>query len=104
MVTRAEPLSMSTREIAELTGKRHDNVLADARKMLAELGKTSPEFSGHVPDAYGRRQAVFNLPKDLTLTLVSGYNVQMRHRIITRWLELDADKSGRGPNYPSYGL
>ena len=29
--------TMSTREIADLTGKRHDNVLADARKMLAEL-------------------------------------------------------------------
>lgn len=27
-------------------------------------------------------QALFNIPKDLTLTLVSGNNVQMRHRII----------------------
>lgn len=44
---------MSTREIAELTGKRHDNVLTDTRKMLAELGTTSPEFSAHAPDAYG---------------------------------------------------
>ncbi|WP_370558276.1 Rha family transcriptional regulator [Edwardsiella tarda] len=28
---------MSTREIAELTGKRHDHVLRDARNLLAEL-------------------------------------------------------------------
>lgn len=27
---------MSTREIAELTGKRHDNVLADVRKLIEQ--------------------------------------------------------------------
>lgn len=56
---------MSSREIAELTGKRHDNVMADIRNMLHELGRTSPEFSGNLPDSYGRPQAVFFLPKDL---------------------------------------
>ena len=29
---------MTSREIAELTGKRHDHVMADIRKMLDELG------------------------------------------------------------------
>ena len=36
------PVRMSTVEIAELTGKRPDHVLRDARKMLAEL--TPPEL------------------------------------------------------------
>jgi phage regulator Rha-like protein len=81
---------MSSREIAELTGKRHDNVTADIRSMLDQLGLTSPEFSGHLPDGYGRPQPVFNLPKDLTITLISGYSVPMRHKIVTRWLELEA--------------
>jgi len=85
----AAPTSMSSREIADLTGKRHDNVMADIRSMLDQLGQTSPEFSGHLPDSYGRPQAVFHLPKDLTLTLISGYSVPMRHRIVTRWQELE---------------
>ncbi len=89
---------MSTREIAELTGKQHKDVLYDTRKMLADLGKHWADFSAQYKDTTGRALPVFNLPKDLTLTLVSGYNVQMRHRIIARWLELeDAAKAPQVP-------
>jgi hypothetical protein len=105
------PLTMTSKEIAEgpsnprkrgkrwaiLIGKRHDHVMVDIRKMLDELILTSPEFSGHLPDAYGRAQPVFHLPKDLTITLVSGYSVTMRHRIVTRWLELEEAKTVKVP-------
>ena len=87
--TGAPVTTMSSREIAELTGKQHKDVLYDIRNMLVALERTSAEFSANLPDAYGRPQVVFNLPKDLTITLVSGYNVTMRHRIVTRWMELE---------------
>ena len=48
----AEVRTMTSREIAELTGKEHRNVLADIRKMLADLGLTSAGFSVDLPDSY----------------------------------------------------
>jgi phage antirepressor YoqD-like protein len=89
--------TMSSREIAELTGKDHKHVLQDVRNMLDQLGMTLAEFSANLPDAYGRPQPVYMLPKELTITLVSGYSVVMRHRIVTRWQELEA---GAAPKLP----
>lgn len=85
-----QALTMSSREIAELTGKRHDHVLRDVENMLQELGQTSPHFWGELPDSYSRLQRVAFLPKDLSITLVAGYSVQMRHAIVCRWQELEA--------------
>ena len=53
--------TMSSREIAELTGKRHDNVLADIRKMLAEI--QSPEKLGDYKDSRGRTYQMLLLDK-----------------------------------------
>lgn len=86
--------TMSGREIAELTGKEHKNVLADIRKVLEELGKAAADFSAtaQVPGPSGstRRVEVYNLPKRETLILVSGYSVAMRAKIIDCRQELEA--------------
>ena len=82
-------LTMSSLEIAELTGKRHDHVMADIRKMLGDLELQYPDFSGHYKDGRGRTQDCFNLPKRESLILVSGYSAVLRARIIDRWQELE---------------
>ncbi|AOJ80730.1 hypothetical protein WS86_08955 [Burkholderia savannae] len=81
------PQTMSSREIAELTGKAHTNVLRDVRKMLESLDTTELKFESSYRDTTGRSLIEFRLPKRETLILVSGYNVQMRARIIDRWQE-----------------
>lgn len=80
--------TMSSKEIAELTGKRHDHVLVDIRKMLSEIG--SPEKSGQYKDSTNRTLPMLLLDKDEVLCLVSGYNVKMRMAIIKRWQELES--------------
>lgn len=97
LLPQADALTMSSREIADLTGKDHKNVLADIRKMLSELMKTSADFSADLPDAYGRPQAAYLLPKRETLILVSGYSVELRARIIDRWQQLETELSQRVP-------
>ena len=91
-----EVQTMSSREIAELTGKRHDNVLADIRKMLAEI--QSPEKLGDYKDSRGRTHQMLLLDKEETLILVSGYSIKMRAAIIRRWQELESQVSK--PNLP----
>lgn len=87
-----DTLTMSSREIAELCEKEHRNVMRDIRIMLVELygegGVLSFEHTHRNPQN-GQQYPIFQLPKDLTLTLVSGYNVKLRKRIIDRWLELE---------------
>lgn len=78
---------MSSVELSELTGKRHDNVLSDIRKMLAEI--QSPEKSGDYKDSMGRTQPCLLLDKEETICLVAGYSAQLRIRIIRRWQELE---------------
>lgn len=80
---------MSSREIAKLTGKRHDNVKTDIEKMLIELKLNVPEFTGTYTATNGNNSLEFNLPKRECLILVSGYSIQLRTKIIDRWQELE---------------
>ena len=85
-----ESMTMSSREIAELTGKRHDNVRADIQKMGEELSlifQEKPEHSG------GRPVMAYHLGKRECLILISGYSLELRARIIDRWQELERQRS-----------
>lgn len=101
-LTESVALTMSSREIAELTGKEHKNVIRDIRAMLDSLAEGDGSVLSHVAETKDARgyTAEIALPKDLTLTLVAGYNVKLRKRIIDRWLELEAQQSSPVPAIP----
>ncbi|POA52109.1 MULTISPECIES: Rha family transcriptional regulator [unclassified Pseudomonas] len=82
--------TMSSVEIAELTGKLHKNVLADIRSMLAELEIDSADFSVQYKDTTGRLLPCFNLNREMTDTLLTGYSAKMRLAVVRRWRELEA--------------
>lgn len=102
MIESCNVLTMSSLEIADLTGKQHKNVLADIRKMMDDLEINSAEFTAQYKDSTGRSLVMFNLPKDETLCLVSGYNVQVRMRIIKRWQELEEANKNKGIFMPNF--
>ena len=88
-VTENAAISMTSQEIAELTGKNHADVLRDIRNMIEQLGITDSSFAASYKDSTGRSLPCFDLPKRETLILVSGYSVEMRAKIIDRWQELE---------------
>lgn len=90
-------VTMSSREIAELTDKRHDHVIRDIEKLLDENEIDRPKFGGVYLDAKGEQRKCYNLPKDLTITLVAGYRSDLRLKIVRRWMELEAAPAFKAP-------
>lgn len=88
-VVNSNVVTMSSREIAELTGKRHPDVKRDILAMLEQLNEDVSSFAHNYTDSQNRQQVEYNLDKELTLTLVAGYNVKLRLAIIKRWQELE---------------
>lgn len=83
-------VTMSSREIAELTGKQHTNVIRDIRKMLSDLGEAELKFESSYKDSTGRTLPLFNLPKRETLILVSGYDTVLRAKVVDRMNALES--------------
>ena len=81
-LTETANLTMSSNEIATLCEKEHKNVIRDIRAMLAELGDGSDLSHVHETKDSRGYTAEISLPKNLSLTLVSGYNTKLRARII----------------------
>ncbi len=89
-VVSAGVVTMSSREIAELTGKDIAHVHRDIRVMLEQL-EDDPELDQVREDKDARGYSTcFHLTKNLSMTLVAGYNVKLRKAIIDRWQELEA--------------
>lgn len=89
-----DSVTMSSREIAELTDKRHDHVMRDIRNMLSELKITDPKFGGTYLDGTGRSLPCFHLDRELTETLITGYSIPLRHKVIRRLHDLE-DQAAR---------
>ena len=82
-------ITMSSREISELVGKEHKHVLRDIRVMIDELEKDGPVL-GHLEYKDSRKYtSKFDLNRELTETLITGYSIKLRHKVIVRLHELE---------------
>jgi Rha family phage regulatory protein len=81
--------TMTSLEIAEVTGKRHDNVVRDIQNILKQgVDALNFEETSYV-DKSNRQQKCYSLTKKGCLILASGYDALLRERIINRWEELE---------------
>jgi hypothetical protein len=81
---------MSSREIAKLTGKQHKNVVRDIREMLEALRSDGSDLS-HVEERKDSRgyTSEFRLDRELTETLLTGYSIPLRRKVVRRLHELE---------------
>ena len=77
--------TMTSREIADLIGKKHKHVLAEIEEMLYELCISPTDFAVALPDSHGQMKPCFNLPKRETLILLTRHPSPMCQRVIDRW-------------------
>ena len=83
-------MTMTSREIAELTGKDLGNVHRDIRAMLDELKKDDSNLNHPQEDKDLRGYTTcYHLNRELTETLLTGYSASARLKVIRRWHELE---------------
>lgn len=96
------PITMSSREIAELTGKQHQHVKRDIEKMLNDLGEDASKFGHIYLDSMNREQSEFRLDRELTETLLLGYSAPLRRKVLTRLRELEGIVAGSSLAIPNF--
>ena len=89
IVAPSNTVTMSSREIAELTGKQHQHVVRDLKRMLIDLGFNASTFGRIYHDGMNRQQKEYVLNQDLVITLLSGYSAPLRYRVVTGLRELE---------------
>lgn len=81
--------TMSSVEIAELTGKRHDNVMRTALNLVKKGIIGSPQIEE--TDSQNKKRMIYRLNKTESLNLVANLSPEFTARIIDRWQELESN-------------
>lgn len=99
--------TMSSLEVAKLTGKEHGHVMRDIREMLSEISTAEGiSKTGYTPTAKilmrkneqnGKEYPFYELSKPETLCLAARYDAIIRMAIIMRWAELEAKEQSTTP-------
>ena len=80
---------MTSLEIAEVTGRRHADVMRDIRNIL-DQGVAERNFAlGSYKDKNNQQRPMYVLTKKGCIILASGYDAVLREKIINRWEELE---------------
>ncbi|HOR78880.1 MAG TPA: phage regulatory protein/antirepressor Ant [Anaerolineaceae bacterium] len=98
--------TMTSREIAEYTGKRHSDVMEAIRTMEPAWEKVNGRKFPLVEykDAKGEMRPEYQLSKTECLYVATKFNDEARARLILRWEELEQESKHRLPQSFSEAL
>lgn len=96
--------TMSSREIADLTDKRHDNV----KRTIADLHDagliSNPQIEAGIPGANGVRESRYLLGKRDTVVVVARLSPEFTAKVVDRWQELEAQLAPAVPQTMAQAL
>ena len=90
-------MTMSSVEIAAITGKNHADVMRDIRVTMEQAGIDESKFAGVYLGGNGQERPCYHLPRFECDLVVSGYSVKYRMAIIKRWHYLEEILRSRTP-------
>lgn len=94
---------MTSLQIAEVTGKRHDVILRDIRNILSKGANAHNFVEVEYSDKKGEKRPMFNLTPKGCLILASGYNVVLREKIVDKLEEYQqAEKNTQVTTLPNF--
>ena len=65
-------MTITSKEVAEMLGKRHDNLLRAIRKYITQLGDEAPKYFSEDPDKGGRLYHITKAGCDLMAGRIIG--------------------------------
>lgn len=96
--------TMTSLEIAEITGKNHAHIMRDIRNLLTQGVSESnfglSSYKQAQPNGGTKNVPCYELTKKGCLILASGYDALLREKIINRWEELEKEKRNGGFEIP----
>lgn len=102
LTTAKSTQTMSSREIAEITGKQHMHVIRDIRAMI-EAVKDDPDLVHQlkqgVTEHFDARKYTshFDINRFAAEILITGYDVKRRAAVIKRWFDLESSARQAAP-------
>lgn len=98
-------VTMTSREIAELTGKRHFDVMKDIERMYEQLKEDVEGCAQNfVHPQNGQHYQEYCLDREHTECLITGYSAELRMKVIRRVRELEKLSMARSEPAPSATL
>ena len=94
--------TMTSLEIAELTGKQHNHLMRDIRNMEPAWEKVQGSRFGlssrtyQLPNGGTKEVPCYVLTKTECLYIATKFNDEARARLVLRWEELELERSDRG--------
>lgn len=88
----ASTTCITSLQIAEATGKKHQHIMRDIRDLLDQGCDESNFGLINYIDSRGRCKPCYNLTKKGALLLASGYSALLREKIINRLEELETER------------